>query len=64
MAENQVSKFFKTTYNLLCTTMQFSRKSQYKTYSETDVVETLQEMHKEMIPSLVKIQLIASDFHR
>ncbi len=45
--------------------MQFSRKSKYKTYSETDVVETLQEVHKkEMISSLVKIQLIASDFHR
>lgn len=45
--------------------MQFARNSQYKSYSETDdVVETLQEMHKkEIISSVVKIQLIASDFH-
>lgn len=46
--------------------MQFARISQCKSYSETDdVVETLQEMHKkEIISSVVKIQLIASDFHR
>ncbi len=48
----------KKSYNLLCTTMQFARNSQYKSYSETDdVVETLQEMHKkEIISTVVKIQ--------